>query len=57
MKNTLLDYDPLEADPDYLVVGPFSRRYQLYDKTINDGNFVLIAGYPGYEVYERVVPQ
>ena len=52
---TILDYDPLAADPDFLVVGPFSRRYRLYDPVLKTGQFELVAEVPGYEIYQRVV--
>jgi hypothetical protein len=49
-------YDPLAADPDYLVIGEFGRRSRLYGGALEGGHFrpVLHAG--GYEVYERVRP-
>jgi hypothetical protein len=28
---TLIDYNPLTANPDYLVVGPHSKQWRLYD--------------------------
>lgn len=47
-------YDPLAADPDYLVVGPFSRIWQLYDPVLATGAFRLIRTYSRYKVYERI---
>lgn len=49
-----IDYDPLSADPDYLVVGPMSRFWKLYDPVLEAGAFHLIHEDPRYEVYERV---
>ncbi|NOZ06781.1 MAG: hypothetical protein GXP41_10625, partial [Chloroflexi bacterium] len=49
-----IDYDPLAADPDYLVVGPFSRGWHLYDPVLEAGAFRLIRNYGRYKIYERV---
>ncbi len=53
-RSTVVDYDPLTADPDYLVVGPFSLYLQLYDPWETSGEFTLIKEFPGYEIYARV---
>lgn len=52
--NIIIGYDPLAADPDYLVVGPHSKRWQLYDDVLKAGAFRLIGTYPRYSIYERV---
>lgn len=49
-----IDYDPLAANPDYLVVGPFSKLSHVYDPYLNAGNFRLLVRYPRYDVYQRV---
>ena len=49
-----VDYNPLAADPDYLVVGPFMRDWRLYDPVLATGAFRLLQRYGDYEVYERV---
>jgi hypothetical protein len=49
-----VQYDPLAADPDYLVVGSFNRRWQLYDQAIAAGAFRPIQQFGQYQVYERV---
>jgi len=49
-----IEYNPLAADPDYLVVGHFSRKWRLYDEVITSGAFRKIKDFPGYEIYERV---
>jgi 4-amino-4-deoxy-L-arabinose transferase-like glycosyltransferase len=49
-----IDYDPLAADPDYLIVGPFSKLWKLYDRAVQSGSFRLIQTYGRYDVYERV---
>ncbi len=49
-----IDYDPLAADPDYLVVGEFARGNQLYAPAIDSGAFRLLLQAGDYLVYERV---
>ncbi len=49
-----IDYDPMAADPDYLVVGVFGRGNDLYKPTIQSGAFALSFTDGDYEVYERV---
>jgi hypothetical protein len=33
---TNIDYNPLAADPDYLILGPHSRQWKLYDGNVGD---------------------
>jgi hypothetical protein len=40
--------------PDYLVVGPDSRYWRLYDSTLTTGTFRLVLGEGRYRVYERI---
>lgn len=49
-----IDYDPLAADPDYLVVGPTSAAWGLYDLALRTGEFRLLKTYGWYSLYERV---
>jgi hypothetical protein len=49
-----IDYDPLAADPDYLVVGYYGRLWDLYDPAIESGAFRLLQEYGTYRIYERV---
>jgi hypothetical protein len=49
-----ISYNPLAADPDYLVVGEFARGNQLYAPVIEAGIFRLLLQEGGYLVYERV---
>ena len=49
-----IDYDPLAVDPDYLVVGPHSKLWKLYDRAVQSGSFRLVQAYGRYDVYERV---
>jgi 4-amino-4-deoxy-L-arabinose transferase-like glycosyltransferase len=49
-----IHYDALEADPGYLVVGPGSRDWNLYDPALATGAFRLIQAIGRYDIYERV---
>jgi hypothetical protein len=49
-----IHYDPLAGDPDYLVVGPMSRKWGLYDPVLDTGAFRLIQTIAPYDIYERV---
>jgi hypothetical protein len=51
-----VDYNPLDADPDYLVVGPFSQKWNLYDHVLASGEFRLMHQVPGYQIYARARP-
>lgn len=48
------DYEPLEADPDYLIVGAFGEFAELYEPLLDSDEFSLIKEYPNYSIYERV---
>lgn len=50
----VVDYDPLSADPDYLVVGPMSRHWDLYDPVLETGAFRPVFTSTSYDIYERV---
>jgi len=49
-----VDYEPLAADPDYLVVGQFARGNRLYAATLAGGAFELVLRDGEYEVFVRV---
>ena len=51
--NAPVNYDPLAADPQVLVSGPFDQEWHLYDETLAAQRFRLLASFPGYRVYER----
>ena len=53
-ENTRIDYNALAANPDYLVVGPHSKQWRLYDDVLHTGAFRLIRSYKRYQIYERV---
>lgn len=49
-----IDYDPLQANPDYLMVGSMGKMWRLYDPFIESGTFRLIRQIGIYDLYERV---
>lgn len=53
-QNPVIDYDPLAADPDYLIVGRIGRMWRLYEPIISTGAFRLLRIYGDYEIYARV---
>jgi hypothetical protein len=53
-RNAEVDYDPMAADPDYLIVGPIGRLTRLYEPILQTGSFRLILEGSRYQVYERV---
>jgi hypothetical protein len=48
-----LDYDPMPADPDYLVVGRFAREVKLYDTVLENGQFLQVEKIGEYDIYHR----
>ena len=53
-EDVVINYDPLAANPDYLVVGVFSTGNRLYELVIAAGAFRLVRTYGVYSIYERV---
>jgi hypothetical protein len=53
-ENRRINYDPLQSNPDYLVVGPQSKQWKLYDPVLVGGAFRLVRSYRRYQIYERV---
>jgi hypothetical protein len=49
-----IPYDPLAANPDFLVVGTFARGNGLYVPAITSGAFRLLRQDGQYELYQRV---
>jgi len=49
-----LGYDPLLADPDYLVVGRFARGIGLYTAALENGQFSLMTRIGDYEIFQRL---
>ena len=50
----VIDYDPLAADPDFVVIGPFSRGWRLYDEVLRTDVFHPLHTVGVYDLYERV---
>jgi hypothetical protein len=48
------DYDWEALDPEYLIVGPFAKNFELYDQDIELGCCELVAEVGDYELY-RVI--
>jgi hypothetical protein len=48
-----IDYDPLAADPDYLVVGPTSAAWGLYDTVLDTREFQIVYRNHSYLIYQR----
>jgi len=53
-ENIAIPYDPLPANPDILIIGNFSKGWQLYDSTLKKEKFILVTQMGQYEVYQRV---
>ena len=53
-ESRIIDYDPLSADPDYLVVGGWCRYYKCYDAVLEKGAFKLVKTFGTYDVFQRV---
>jgi Dolichyl-phosphate-mannose-protein mannosyltransferase len=49
-----IDYNPLTANPDYLVVGRIGRTWWLYNPAL--AHFRVLGDYGEYTIYERVRP-
>lgn len=49
-----LDYELLQADPDYLIVGTFGKWTRIYNPQDIGSSFVLIAEIGDYLIYERL---
>ena len=49
-----ITYDPLEADPDYLIVGPRAELWELYGPVLESGAFREEYAIGQYHLYERV---
>lgn len=49
-----IDYNPLAANPDFLVVGSQARMWQLYEPVLQSGGLRIIQRFGPYEIFERV---
>ncbi len=48
-----IKYDPLAANPDYLVVGPFGSGWRVYDEVLAGDSFRLLETRGAYRLYQR----
>jgi hypothetical protein len=48
-----IDYNPLGANPDYLVVGPMGHLWPLYESVLEQGQFQFIADIGDYQIYQK----
>lgn len=54
-QNVAIPYDPMLANPDYLVIGPYSKMWRLYEGVLEQQSlWKLIYELPSYSVYQRV---
>src|SRR5581483_6157177 len=53
-QNRAIDYDPLAADPDYLVVGTWCRYYKCYEPALKAGAFKAVKTFGSYQIFQRV---
>jgi hypothetical protein len=51
---TVVDYDPMEVDPDYLIVGGYNKSWGLYDKILGGDLLELEVEFPEYKIYRNV---
>lgn len=49
-----VNYDPLEANPDYVLVGIFGWMWGIYNNVTDPGIYKLQASFNGYQLYSRV---
>jgi len=52
-QNVQIEYNPLDADPEYLVVGAKSKGWELYDDVLETGEFQLLKSFNEYDIYKR----
>jgi hypothetical protein len=51
--DVVIDYDPLQLDPDYIVVGVVNSWWHLYDDLIKSDEYQLILSEGSYKVYKK----
>ena len=49
-----LGYDTLQADPDFLISGPFSQWVSLYDPAVVRDSFQRVAAFGQYVIFKRI---
>jgi hypothetical protein len=50
----VVSYDLTSVNPDYIIEGPQSQKWQLYKPIVETENYQFVHEYTGYKVYERV---
>jgi hypothetical protein len=50
----MIDYDPLVADPDYIVIGPMEYNWKLYTETVKSMEWRLEQEFHPYYIYHRI---
>jgi 4-amino-4-deoxy-L-arabinose transferase-like glycosyltransferase len=53
-ENVAVNYDPLEVNPDFLVIGKMAEYTQIYDPLLSTGRFQEIKTFPGYIIYANL---
>jgi 4-amino-4-deoxy-L-arabinose transferase-like glycosyltransferase len=48
-----INYDPLTADPDYIVIGPLGRFWALYADVVTSDEFELVYKNRNYQIYQQ----
>lgn len=51
-----IDYDPMQADPEYLVIGTYAEFWHPYDEVLDSGRFTLETEVGGYKIYHVNAP-
>ncbi len=54
LQDVQINYNPIPANPDYLIVGPKSAEWELYDHILESAEFRYIKKFNGYTIYSRV---
>jgi hypothetical protein len=53
--NLPVDYDPLETNPDYIVIGPMGHLWSLYNEVVTNKKLPMVADVGNYQVYATKV--
>ena len=53
-QNVIIDYDPLKNNPDYLITGPMSKMWGLYESEKILRNFEILKKIGPYTVFKKI---
>lgn len=53
-QNVLIDYDPLKNNPDYLITGPMSKNWGLYESEKILRNFKILKKIGPYTIFKKI---